>query len=239
MISITDLTKTFTMHQLDKRVIGLDRINIEIDSGEFLAVTGQSGSGKSTFLKCIYRTYEPTEGSIELATGENSIDLATCADRDVLEMRRNHMSYASQFLDEVPRVTATELVARPLRIKGVSREHAEERAETLLRKLAIPDRLFDAYPSTFSGGERQRVNLARALAPSPRILLLDEPTSALDPETRTEALDLIESHCNDGTTVIGALHDRSVVSQVADRVAEIEDGQLEAVHEVETWREAA
>lgn len=239
MISITNLTKTFTMHHLDKRVIGLDRISIDIDSGEFLAVTGQSGSGKSTFLKCLYRTYEPTGGSIELATGEERIDLATCADRDVLDMRRNQMSYASQFLDEIPRVTAIELVARPLRNKGVSRDRAKDRAETLLRQLAIPERLFDAYPSTFSGGERQRVNLARALAPSPRILLLDEPTSALDPETRTEALDLIDSHCDDGATVVGALHDRSVVSQVADRVAVIEDGHLETVHGVEQWMEAA
>jgi len=228
-ITIDGLTKTFDIHTLDETVVGLDDVSVTIKEGEFLAVVGASGSGKSSLLKCLYRSYEPTAGSIRYEGTDGRIDLADCPDRTVLDVRGDTLGYASQFLDEIPRVPAVDVVARPLIEGGTDRDQARERARTLLDRLDVPDDLWEAFPATFSGGERQRVNLAQALAPRPEILLLDEPTSALDPATRTAALDLIDD-LDDRTTVIGVFHDPDVVQAVADRVLVLEDGRVVDVH---------
>ncbi|MFB6296895.1 MAG: phosphonate C-P lyase system protein PhnL [Salinirussus sp.] len=228
VLTVDGLSKAFDVHVLDgTRVVGLDGVSFEVREGEFLAVVGASGSGKSTLLKCINRTYEPTAGRIHYHPA--GVDLAACDERRVLELRGREIGYTSQFLDEIPRVPAAEVVARPLREQGVDRHAAAERARTLLRRLGLPEQLFDAYPATFSGGERQRVNLASALAPRPRLLLLDEPTSALDPETRQRAIDLLETDPPAGTTAIGVFHDRTVVEAVADRVLVLDDARLRRV----------
>jgi alpha-D-ribose 1-methylphosphonate 5-triphosphate synthase subunit PhnL len=230
VLTVENLHKTFEMHVLDdKRVVGLDDVSFTVDRGEFLAVVGESGSGKSSLLKCVYRTYEPTSGRIVYHGPDGDVDLASCPDREVIALRDDAIGYTSQFLDEIPRVPAVDVVARPLREQGLATEDARERAEMLLSRLELPEELWDAYPATFSGGERQRVNLAQAIAPRPDLLLLDEPTSALDPETRQAAIDLLRSYLDDGTTVVGVFHNTEVVEAVADRVIVLDGARLERV----------
>ena len=216
-------------------MLGLDDVSFEIREGEFLAVVGESGSGKSSLLKCLYRTYDPTGGRIVFESREGKIDLAACSSREMLSLRGTDIGYASQFLREIPRVTALDVVARPLIERRSSTEEARETARSLLERLHLPEELWNAYPATFSGGERARVNLARAIAPRPRLLLLDEPTSALDPTTREHAIALLSEYLDEETTVVGVFHERSVVARLADRVAKLEDGALEGVLDVEEW----
>ncbi|MFB6123661.1 MAG: phosphonate C-P lyase system protein PhnL [Haloferacaceae archaeon] len=230
VLTVDGLSKTFDMHVLgEKRVVGLDDVSFRVDDGEFLAVVGESGSGKSSLLKCIYRTYQPTAGRVVYHGPDGDTDLATCPDRDVIALRGDDVGYASQFLDEIPRVPAVDVVARSLRESGVPMADARATARDLLSRLRLPEELWDAYPATFSGGERQRVNLAGAVAPKPRLLLLDEPTSALDPETRAAAIDLLRDYLDDDTTVVGVFHDRDVVEAVADRVVVLDDARVERV----------
>ncbi|MFB6174038.1 MAG: phosphonate C-P lyase system protein PhnL [Halobacteriales archaeon] len=229
VLSIENLHKTFRMHAVDGReVVGLADVSVGVGAGEFLAVVGASGSGKSTLLNCVYRTYDPTSGRIRYRPpGGEAVDLAACPDREVLALRGEGVGYASQFLDEIPRVPALDVVARPLREAGRSREAARSRAATLFSRLRLPEELWDAYPATFSGGERQRVNLAGALAPDPDLLLLDEPTSALDPGTRAAALDLLADSGAEDRAVLAVFHDPEVVAAVADRVLVLADGRVE------------
>ncbi|MFW6003009.1 MAG: phosphonate C-P lyase system protein PhnL [Halanaeroarchaeum sp.] len=230
VLTIDNLRKTFDMHILgEKQVVGLDGISLTVNDGEFLAVVGESGSGKSSLLKCIYRAYEPTSGRVIYHGPDGEVDLAACSDREIIRLRENAIGYTSQFLDEIPRVPAVDVVARPLREGGLSADEARKRAEELLSRLQLPEELWDAYPATFSGGERQRVNLAQAIAPKPDLLLLDEPTSALDPETRAAAIDLLQEYLGDGTTVIGVFHNTDVVDAVADRVAVLDGAQLQCI----------
>lgn len=230
VLSVEGLSKTFDMHELgDTEVVGLDDVSFDVHEGEFLAVVGESGSGKSSLLKCLYRTYDPSAGRVVYHGSGGDIDLASCTDRTVMKLREDTVGYTSQFLDEIPRVPAIDVVARPLIEQGTPTEEARERARELLTALHVPEELWEAYPATFSGGERQRVNLAQALAPKPNLLLLDEPTSALDPETRQAAIDLLEAYLGADTTVIGVFHDTDVVEAVADRVVVLDDGTLQAV----------
>jgi alpha-D-ribose 1-methylphosphonate 5-triphosphate synthase subunit PhnL len=230
ILDVTGLTKEFTMHVVDdKHVVGFADVDFAVESGEFLAIVGESGSGKSSLLKSIYRTYEPTSGQIDYHSTDGVVDLASCGERRVLDLRRGEIGYTSQFLDEIPRVPAVDVVARPLRESGVDPDEARETAAGLLDALELPPDLFDAFPATFSGGERQRVNLARAIAPRPRLLLLDEPTSALDPETRASAIALLDEYLDDDTTILGVFHDRAVVERLADRVVVMNDGALDRV----------
>jgi alpha-D-ribose 1-methylphosphonate 5-triphosphate synthase subunit PhnL len=234
VLTVEGLSKTFDVHVLDdQRVVGLDDVSFAVREGEFLAVVGESGSGKSSLLKCLYRTYEPTGGSaVYHPTGT---DLASADDRTVMAHRADAVGYASQFLDEIPRVPAVDVVARPLRERGEPIEDARERARELLDALQLPETLWEAYPATFSGGERQRVNLAAAIAPEPDLLLLDEPTSALDPGTREAAIDLLGDATDAETTVVGVFHDRDVVEQVADQVLVLDGGVCEGVVPVEEF----
>src|SRR6056297_2843945 len=230
VLTVDSLSKAFDMHVLgEKQVVGLDDVSFEVDDGEFLAIVGESGSGKSSLLKCIYRTYQPTSGHVVFHDADGDVDLAACPERDIIGLRGDAIGYTSQFLDEIPRVPAVDVVARPLREQGVPTETARERARDLLSRLNLPEELWNAYPATFSGGERQRVNLAQALAPQPDLLLLDEPTSALDPETRQAAIDLLRAYLDADTTVVGVFHNTAVIEAVADRVVVLDDGALQRV----------
>jgi len=240
VLSIENLSKTFEMHILDdKQVVGLDDISFTVDDGEFVAVVGESGSGKSSLLKCIYRTYEPSSGSIVYQNGDREIDLAACDEREILRLRENAIGYTSQFLTEIPRVPAVDVVARPLREQGMVTDVARQRAEKLLSRLQLPSELWEAYPATFSGGERQRVNLAQALATDPDLLLLDEPTSALDPDTRKAAIELLRDALADGTTVMGVFHNADVVEAVADRVVVVDQARLQRIVDADEFRGVA
>jgi len=236
VLSVDGLCKTFDMHVLgDTQVVGLDDVSFAVEEGEFLAVVGESGSGKSSLLKCLYRTYDPSSGTVVYHGPDGDVDLAACSDRTVIDLRGDAIGYTSQFLDEIPRVPAVDVVARPLVEGGVDREDARETARELLSALSVPAELWEAYPATFSGGERQRVNLAQAIAPQPDLLLLDEPTSALDAGTRRAAIDLLSTFLGPGTTVIGVFHDADVVDAVADRVLVLEDGRLQRVVAVDAY----
>ena len=236
VLSVDGLSKTFDMHVLgDTQVVGLDDVSFDVRDGEFLAIVGESGSGKSSLLKCLYRTYDPSSGEVVYRGPDGGTDLASCPDRTVIALRGDAIGYTSQFLDEIPRVPAVDVVARPLVEQGVDRVDAREKARDLLSALSVPEELWQAYPATFSGGERQRVNLAQALAPKPDLLLLDEPTSALDPETRQTAIDLLSSYLGSETTVIGVFHDTEVVEAVADRVLVLKDGRLQRVVPIEAY----
>lgn len=236
VLSVDGLSKTFDMHVLgDTQVVGLDDVSFDVRDGEFLAIVGESGSGKSSLLKCLYRTYDPSSGEVVYHGPDGDIDLASCPDRTVIALRGDAIGYTSQFLDEIPRVPAVDVVARPLLEQGVDRVDAREKARDLLSALSVPEELWQAYPATFSGGERQRVNLAQALAPKPDLLLLDEPTSALDPETRQTAIDLLSSYLGSETTVVAVFHDTEVVEAVADRVLVLKDGRLQRVVPIEAY----
>jgi len=247
-LTVDGLSKTFDMHVLgDTQVVGLDDVSFDVREGEFLAVVGASGSGKSSLLKCLYRTYDPTGGRVvyhrnalvdsssDNSSDNSSVDLASCDDQTVIGLQNTAIGYTSQFLDEIPRVPAVDVVSRPLREQGVPAEEARQRARELLSRLRLPEELWEAYPATFSGGERQRVNLAQALAPKPDLLLLDEPTSALDPDTRQAAIDLLREYLDADTTVIGVFHNTAVIEAVADRVVMLEDGQLQGVVPVDDY----
>ncbi|WP_231188406.1 ATP-binding cassette domain-containing protein [Haladaptatus sp. DYF46] len=236
ILEIDNLQKEFRMHVIDgKRVVGLDGVSFNVTDGEFLAIVGESGSGKSSLLKCLHRTYLPSGGEIRFSSTDGVVDLVSCSERRTLELRNDEIGYASQFLDEIPRVSALDVVARPLVEDGIDRTPARDLAKDLLMALNLPETLHDAYPATFSGGERQRVNLARAIAPRPRLLLLDEPTSALDPETKAAAIDLLRWYLTDETTVIGVFHNRDVVAQLADRVVVLDDATLQQVVDTDTY----
>ena len=226
-LEVNNLFKSFTLHMLGgRRLPALEDVSFSVERGEFLGVVGRSGSGKSSLLRCVYRRYLPTTGSILYASDEGDIDLSTASDREVLRLRAGEIGYVSQFLRAIPRTPALEVVAEPLISRGADEGDARERAAAMLDALGIPDGMADAFPATMSGGEQQRVNLARALVGAPRLLLLDEPTSALDPETRLLAMEAIKGLKNGGTTMVGIFHEMESLETLSDRVLALEAGRV-------------
>lgn len=227
MLRIENLTKAFTLHVLHgKRVPAFHNVSFVVPRGQITAIVGPSGSGKSSLLKCIYRTYLPTNGNIWLETEAGTYDLASADDHTILALRKRTIGYVSQFLKAPPRVTAVEVVARPLIERGVRRAEALAEAATILDRLHLPLDLLDAYPALFSGGEQQRVNIARALVSQTDILLLDEPTSALDRINLERVTGLLREARSRGTTILGIFHDYAVVEALADVVVVMEDGSV-------------
>jgi alpha-D-ribose 1-methylphosphonate 5-triphosphate synthase subunit PhnL len=226
-LRVEDLSKGFVLHALDgRRLRAIERVGFALERGEFLGVVGRSGSGKSTLLRCLYRRYLPSAGRIFYSSAEGTVELASADDRTVLRLRNNELGYVSQFLWAIPRTAARDVVAEPLVARGMEHGEARERAAAMLGSLGVPPKLQEAYPATMSGGERQRVNLARALVAGPRLLLLDEPTSALDPETRALALEAILKLKDAGTTMVGIFHDRESLAALADGLLALEDGRV-------------
>jgi alpha-D-ribose 1-methylphosphonate 5-triphosphate synthase subunit PhnL len=227
-LAVDGLVKSFTLHLLGGRVVaGLRGVSLALPRGAFVGVIGPSGSGKSSLLKCIYRTYLANEGSARyVAADGREIDLIAAPDEEIIRLRGSEIGYVSQFLRPTPRVTAVDLVARPLAGRGVEREEARARATELLRRLALPADLLDGYPVLFSGGEQQRVNIARALIALPRLLLLDEPTSALDAANQATVIELLREAHAAGTTILGIFHDLDVLRQLADSYILMRDGRL-------------
>lgn len=221
------LSKEFTLHMLEgRRLRALEDVSFSVGRGEFLGVVGRSGSGKSSLLRCVYRRYVPTSGGLLYASEDGEMDLASADDRTILKLREREIGYVSQFLRAIPRTPALDVVAEPLIRRGEDAETARERAAAMMGSLGLPAKLQEAYPATMSGGEQQRVNLARALVSRSRLLLLDEPTSALDPETRGMALEAIGELKSEGTTMIGIFHDPESLEALADRVAVLEAGRV-------------
>jgi alpha-D-ribose 1-methylphosphonate 5-triphosphate synthase subunit PhnL len=225
MIKVKDLSKEFIMHILNGKVIeGFKNVSFELKKGHAMGIKGKSGRGKSSILKCIYRTYIPRTGSIMYeSSGFGEVDLTRVDDHTIIEIRKSEMGFITQFLHIIPRVSALDVVAEPLIGAGVDRKNAVKKAAGLLFELGIPERLFDAYPSTFSGGEKQRINIARAVITKPRLLLLDEPTASLDEKSTATALAVLNALKADGTTMIGAFHDIRLMKQIADIIYDLDE----------------
>jgi alpha-D-ribose 1-methylphosphonate 5-triphosphate synthase subunit PhnL len=207
-LEVSGLAKRFTLHVLGgRRLCAFEGVSFRVEAGECVQVSGPSGAGKSSLLKCLYRTYPASDGSALFDAGGGSVDLVTASDLEVLELRRAAIGYVSQFFSAIPRLTALSVVAEPLLAMGVAPEAARRRAEEMLERLDIPEALWDCYPSTFSGGERQRVNLARALIAPRALILLDEPTASLDRVRRSIVLSLLAEMKRAGTSLIAVFHD--------------------------------
>jgi alpha-D-ribose 1-methylphosphonate 5-triphosphate synthase subunit PhnL len=227
ILEVEDLHKTFTLHILSgKRIRALEGISFVMEEGQILGLTGKSGAGKSTLMKCIYRTYLPTSGRIGLRTAVGEImDLATAGDHEILKVRRTEMTYCSQFLQAIPRVPAMDVVCEPL-LRRASREEAVRIARECFVRLSLPEELWDAYPSTFSGGEQQRVNISRAIISQPRFLLVDEPTASLDLKTKDAVIDMLLELRSAGTSMILITHDEHTLGRMADRCLHLESGRV-------------
>ncbi len=221
-LSVRNLAKTFTMHLRDGVILPVvENVNFEVLSGECVVLGGPSGAGKSSILKMVYGNYGVDAGSITLRHHGEAVDLATADPRTVLTVRRDSIGYVSQFLRTVPRVSALDVVAEPLVIRGKDRAESQQTARNLLARLNLPERLWSLPPATFSGGEQQRVNIARGFITDHPVLLLDEPTASLDATNRSVVVAMIAEKKAAGVALLGIFHDEEVRAQVADRIVDV------------------
>ncbi|WP_257349656.1 phosphonate C-P lyase system protein PhnL [Pseudalkalibacillus decolorationis] len=231
ILSIEGLSKSFTLHNLGKHIHAIRDINLYLREGEFVGITGKSGSGKSTVLKCIYRTYCSQEGSIwynSIRFGK--INLSEVSEREMISLRKHEIGYVSQFLDVMPRTTARELVAQSIMEMGTDAQTADLQTENILQHFELDRELWDSYPTTFSGGEKLRLNIARAMVKRPRLLLLDEPTASLDHASKLKVKELLEQLIKGGTTMLGIFHDLEFMQDLCDREYSIENGNFTITH---------
>jgi alpha-D-ribose 1-methylphosphonate 5-triphosphate synthase subunit PhnL len=222
MIDIGNAEKTFTMHLQGGVELPVVRgVSFDVQPGECVVLAGPSGAGKSSILKMIFGNYRCDGGRIDILHHGERIDLAKAEPREILNVRRDTIGYVSQFLRAVPRVATIDVVAEPLIVNGVARAEARERAGELLRRLNIPARLWALPPSTFSGGEQQRVNIARGFISDLPILLLDEPTASLDAANRAVVVDLIDEKKRRGVAMVAIVHDDEIRQLIADRIVDV------------------
>lgn len=225
MLKIERLEKSFYMHDQQKRIPSACNTSFHVLSGRLTALVGATGAGKSTVLKAIYRTYLPCRGRIIFRTASGqSVDLATADEHTILKLREREIGFVTQFLFALPRQPAIDVVASPLYKQGISKSEGQEKAAAILRRLSIPENLWSSSPTTFSGGERQRINLARGVIGRPRLLLLDEPTASLDPRTTNDVCQMITDLKYEGTGILAIFHDPGLVKRMADDVYCV-DGQ--------------
>ena len=220
-LEVSGVDKSFTMHLRGIHMPVVEHVTFEVFPGECVALGGPSGTGKSSILKMVYGNYAIDAGAIRIADADGPVDLASADPRRVLALRRRTVGYVSQFLRVVPRVPTRAIVAEPLITRGAPAEEALVRAEALLARLNLPERLWHLPPATFSGGEQQRVNIARGFIAGHPLLLLDEPTASLDAANRDVVIDLILAGKEAGTSFLGIFHDDAVRSAVADRVVDV------------------
>jgi alpha-D-ribose 1-methylphosphonate 5-triphosphate synthase subunit PhnL len=219
---VSDVAKSFTMHLRDGiKLPVVAGVSFSLRAGECTVLGGPSGAGKSSILKMLYGNYAVDEGQIIVQHEDGLIDLATASPRKVLAVRRQTIGYVSQFLRTVPRVSALDVVAEPLVERGEDREVARGKARALLAELNLPEKLWALPPATFSGGEQQRVNIARGFITEHPVLLLDEPTASLDARNRDVVIALIAAKKAAGVALLGIFHDHDVREAVADRVIDV------------------
>ena len=222
MIEVRGLGKRFVLHNQGGATLPvLHAVSFEAARGECLVLDGASGAGKSTLLRCLYGNYLASEGSIRIRDGGQWMDVVQADARRIQRLRREVIGYVSQFLRAVPRVPALDVVAEPLRRRGLAPSRARERAAGLLARLNVPERLWRLPPATFSGGEQQRVNIARGFAAGHDILLLDEPTASLDAGNRDVVARLIRETAAAGCCIVGVFHDEIVRAAVATRMIDV------------------
>ncbi|QRM32804.1 phosphonate C-P lyase system protein PhnL [Microvirga sp. VF16] len=229
VLRVERLSKQFEMHHLRRTLFAFENIDFELGEGEFILLKGENGAGKSTLLRTLYRSYVPRAGHAYYHTREGVIDLAAAADVDIAVLRRREIGFVTQFLNARPRVPAEEVVAEPLRLAGTPHAEALVEARRWLAAFGVKRQLWPAYPSTFSGGEQQKVNLARALILPQRLLLLDEPTASLDHAARQALVERLAELKASGVAMIGVFHHPEDVAGLIDReihlkAIKIEDG---------------
>ena len=218
MIHLENVQKTFTLHnQGSAEIPVLSGAGFTVNPGECVALSGASGAGKSTLMRMIYGNYLTQGGRIMIG----DVDVVTAEPREILNLRRDTLGYVSHFLRVVPRVPTLDVVEEPLLRVGTPRDVAEARARDLLARLNIPERLWSLSPTTFSGGEQQRVNIARGFAHAFPALLLDEPTASLDAMNRAVVMDLIHEAKARGTAIVGIFHDAEERAAVCDREIDV------------------
>jgi alpha-D-ribose 1-methylphosphonate 5-triphosphate synthase subunit PhnL len=219
-LDLVDVAKSFTLHlQGGLHLPVVAGVNFTVQPGECVALAGPSGCGKSSILKMIFGGYRCDSGRILMRDGDHTVDIAAASPRTIIAMRQRAMSYVSQFLRTVPRVATIDVVAQTL--ERAEPDEARTHACALLRRLNVPERLMAVPPATFSGGEQQRVNIARGLLPDRPVLLLDEPTASLDSENRAAVIDLVAEKKRCGTAVVAIIHEKDVRDALADRIVDV------------------
>lgn len=218
-LRVENLSKTFVLHHQNSiRLPVLSDASLEVNAGECVVLHGHSGSGKSTLLRSLYANYLPDEGSIWVQHQGEWLDMVQAPARQILAVRRQTIGWVSQFLRVIPRISALDVVMQPMLELGYERQVCEQKAAALLTHLNVPQRLWHLAPSTFSGGEQQRVNIARGFVVDYPILLLDEPTASLDATNSAAVVSLIDQAKARGAAIVGIFHDEAVRDHVADRL---------------------
>ena len=219
-LEVINLSKVFHMHILGgKKIVAFQNVSFVLERGKFLGISGKSGYGKSSLIKCFYRNYDVTSGDIFLYDKEGGkINLRTISDTEMLSIRKNRIGYVSQFFQTIPRVTTMNIVIEPLIDRGWEKERAILRATELFRLFDIPKNLWDAFPSTFSGGEKQRINIMRTLIDCPELLLLDEPTASLDKKNRSIIMNIVMELKKQNISMIGIFHDPQELESFSDEI---------------------
>jgi len=221
-LKVETVAKSFTMHLRGGAVLPVvSDVSFEVGQGECVVLGGPSGAGKSSILKMIYGNYRTQNGAIWVRDIDEWVNVADAPPRRILALRQRAVGYVSQFLRAIPRVPALDLVATAARDRSGGEEEAKDKARALMDRLNLPERLWGLPPATFSGGEQQRVNIARGFAADHPVLLLDEPTASLDAASRDRVIDLIRERRAEGATILGIFHDESVRNDIADRIVDV------------------
>ena len=223
-LEVKNLNKTFTVHTRGSiEVKGFENINLSVKQGEFLSLYGPSGAGKSSILKTLFRTYTTTSGNIIFHKDNGStIDIANATESEILNLRKSEIGYVSQFLQILPRVSAVDVVSEQLIFKGESQEVARQKAKEMLDYLSIREELFDLSPLTFSGGEQQRVNIAKGIIAPKSLLLLDEPTASLDRTNTMKVVEKLKELKIQGVAMVGIFHDLEAMEIISDNIYKLE-----------------
>lgn len=224
-VRVTRLGKDFRLYKEGEAPTDIpvfEALDLEVQSGECVVLAGASGVGKSTLMRAIYGNYLPSRGAVEILHQGTFVDVANCPPRKLLEVRRHSLGYVSQFLRVIPRIPTLQLVMEPLLENGVADDEAEARAREILGKLRLPRQHWSLPPATFSGGEQQRVNIARSFVAERPVMLLDEPTASLDASNRETVVALIHEALARGAAMIGIFHDLDVREAVATRLFDVE-----------------
>jgi alpha-D-ribose 1-methylphosphonate 5-triphosphate synthase subunit PhnL len=218
-IDVRNLSKHFTLHlQGGLQLPILDKVDLQVDAGECVVLHAPSGAGKSTLLRCLYANYRASSGSVRILHDDEWVDIASAPARQIHVVRQNTLGFVTQFLRVIPRIATIDLVSQPLLTRGVSPAQAHERASAMLTRLGIAQRLWSVPPATFSGGEQQRVNIARTLICDYPILLLDEPTASLDEANRDTVIRMIDERRASGVAIVGIFHDKTLRDALATRL---------------------
>jgi alpha-D-ribose 1-methylphosphonate 5-triphosphate synthase subunit PhnL len=227
ILEIKNISKSFTLHNINKHIKACNDISLSIRKGEFIGITGKSGSGKSTILKSIYRTYLPEKGNILYDSEKfGEVNLSKADERKIVYLRKYEIGYVSQFLNVLPRTTAIELIENSLLEMGYEKDYSKDEACKMLSHFELDKELWDSYPVNFSGGEKLRLNVASAMIKKPRLLLLDEPTASLDLESKKKVRELIEKLKKQGTTMLGIFHDIEFMDGLCDFEFNMEKGGI-------------